>query len=242
MNNNHEIQFENLRERIEETKERKEEFSNFSSLILGLILGAVIATPLNLILDPVTYQEGDLVYGPVTLMKSAPWWIVPVISILLLFLLITAVLFLYVIWIDLLGKENVTISYIATSDEKFARALAEYLAEKGRLLEMNVKYEMGIEQGLLQKFLPSGSESEIQRAHVIRCSDPRRELAYRFINLPARTSPLSGFFIYRVMNRFYPKTVLELHFESQSGEIEVAFDPNNENCIKLLNGMENEFT
>jgi hypothetical protein len=239
-NADHEIIFENLREKREETKEKKESFSSFSSFVLGLLLGAVIAAPLNLLLRPIAYQEGNLVYGPIILLESAPWWVIPLVSIAFLFLLTILLFLTYIIWVDLLGLENVTLPYdTANNSGDFMHDLAEYVTEEGSSLEMNVKYEMSVDQSLTQRLLSSDSEPE--KGHVIRCLDPRRELAHKFVLLPTSTSPFSGVLSNSLLNRFYPKRVLEVYLQPKSNEIQITFDPHNEKGVRLLNKMEEEF-
>lgn len=240
--NNHEMDFQRLIEKRTETKERKEQFIDFSSLILGLLLGAVISTPLNLLFKPISYQSNDLTYGPVTLITSASWWIVPLTSVIMLFALITIIILTYTIWIGLLGRESTSISFDPSSNVEFVQKFVEYMAEEADShgMECDVTQRLSL-------FLPSPHELDDSDRLImptkIRCSDPNRELSHLFLIPMATpmTSPGSMQAFRNLLKRIYPKKVLEIQLDPYEDEIRIEFDPYNDKCSKLLDEIEREF-
>ena len=228
---------EDLRRARQEVSEKVDQLNEFSIRISFLFVGAIIAAPLNLLLRPIKYQNGDLKYGPAILLSPASWWIIPILSILLFILLILIILIGYTILIGLVGREDATITYEATNEEMFISEFTDYLIEQGDSLGMNVEYRKGRSQSRGFEILGLKIGSRSNQKDVLKCTDPYRELAHNAAVLVGPTgSRFSSIFEY-----FYPKTVAEFEFSRDRNEIYIQFDPHNEKCSSLLDKSIDEF-
>lgn len=233
------VDFDNLAEKQDEIEQRREQFSEFTSFILGLLLGAVIAIPINLVLRPISYQGDSLKYGPAVLIESAPWWVIPVISFLLLFLLLYVLLISYTIYVGLVGREEVRIPYDDESDDKFITDFRKYVIDQSESYNLESKYEEKRGKSL-KKSLPNliriilfrnQGKPGIKRLVFI---DPNRKLAHKFVITP-------GPIITWLVGWVYPKEVLELRFEPDEAQICISYDPKNSKAVALLDSLRKNY-
>ena len=217
--------------------EKINQLNEFSIRISFLFVGAIIAAPLNLLLRPITYQNGNLNYGPATLLASAPWWVLPVLSIILLILLIFLILIGYTILIGLVGRERATVTYQATNEQEFISEFSDFVLKQGDCLGMDVEYQKGRSQSSVIDIFGVKIGDRSRKEHVLKCTDPYRKLAH---NAASFVGPMT-FQLGSVLEHFYPKTVAEFEFEQRNNEIHIQFDPHNKKCSKMLNETINEF-
>ena len=235
--NENRVNMTGLKETRQRISEKVNQLNEFSIRISFLFVGAIIAAPLNLLLRPITYQNGDLKYGPATILSSASWWVIPVLSVLLLILLIIFILIGYTILIGLVGREGATITYQATNEEEFISEFTDYIIEQGNILGMDVEYRKGRSQSrsieILGLKIGSGSKQE----DTLRCTDPYRELAH---NAAVLIGPVGSRFN-SILEYFYPKTVAEFEFDRDQNKIYIQFDPHNEKCNSMLDKTMDKF-
>jgi|GEM_PF-4888397 len=217
-NSTESINFSNLKDKQQELEQKSTRFNNFASFVGGLLLGAVFSFPLQLFLRPLSYESSSLTYGPRILLDPAPVWLIPLISIILLFGLIITILVGYTIWIGLIGQETVKLTYDSDDYDTFYENVRDYLDREAGFVDVEIK----------------------AKNNWIKCLDSSR----RPSNGVALT-PISGIGMSILMELLidyaFPKTVLELDFNPKLSVIELRYDPNSENANHLLEKLETEY-
>jgi hypothetical protein len=231
------VDLENLRRARQEVSKKVDQLNEFSIRVGFLFVGAIIAAPLNLLLRPITYQNGNLRYGPAILLSSASWWVIPLFSFLLLVFLIFIILISYTVLIGLMGHEDATITYDVTNEDDFISEFTDYVIEQGDSLGMNVEYRKARNQSRSFEFLGLKIGSRSNQKDVLKCTDPYRELAHSVAVVVGPT----GSWLNLILEYFYPKKVTEFEFSRDKNKIHIRFDPNNEKCDSLLDKTVDEF-
>jgi|AntDeeMinimDraft_4_1070355.scaffolds.fasta_scaffold11484_2 hypothetical protein len=235
--NKNKIDMTGLEQSKQRVSEKINQLNEFFIRISFLFVGAIIAAPLNLLLRPITYQDGDLAYGPATLLTSASWWVIPIHSILLLISLVILILIGYTVLIGLVGRERTTITYQAANQEEFITKFTEYIIKQGDYHGMDVEYQKGRSQSRSIEILGFKIGSRSRRKHILKCTDPYRRLAH---NAAAFAGPMH-FRLNSALDYFYPKIVAEFEFEQRNDEIHIQFDPHNKKCSKMLDDIMDKF-
>lgn len=225
-----------LNQSRERAAEKTDRLAEFSLNIWYLIVGAIVAAPLNLLLRPISFQNGDLRYGPRIVLESAPWWMIPLISFIL-FLIISVLIFvIYIIWIGLIGYEETTISYHSENGEEFIDRFKQYVMTESDSLDVNFgKRTFAIK---INTFIGSlGVEREFENEDVLICIDPDRKSAHNIMSV-APFQNVTGIFF----KLFYPEKVAEFRIYQNKREIKLQYDPYNEKCTSLLDNITEEFS
>lgn len=212
------IDFSKFRSNQEEVEHKRERFINFTSFIGGLILGAIVSFPLQLLIRPLSYENSALTYGPSVLINPAPVWLVPVISILLLLIMIFLIISGYVGWLGIVGQETVEMSYECSNYDSFYEDMRDYLDEESKFIDVEVK----------------------AKNDWIKCMDPGRQPDAEFIAWPVSLfgPPL---LVDLTIEYLFPKAIIKLNFNSELSVVELRYDPNSENANHLLEKLESRY-
>lgn len=65
-----ELDFQNLNDALSRAERRREKFQEFQTLFFGVVVGAIVSAPLQLVLKPLSLSGGTVSYGRVELMTN----------------------------------------------------------------------------------------------------------------------------------------------------------------------------
>jgi len=64
------IDFENLDDRLQQSKRREEKFSEFRANVFWFFAGALVSAPFNVLLEPIALVDGKIRYGSVVILEN----------------------------------------------------------------------------------------------------------------------------------------------------------------------------
>lgn len=214
------VDFSKFKNKQQEVENKIDRFANFTSFLGGLILGAILSFPLQLLLRPLSYENSALTYGPSTLISSAPVWLIPLISVLLLIFVLLITLAGYVGWLGIVGQETVKLSYECDDFNSFYEGMRDYLDEEAKFTEAEIR----------------------AKNNWIKCLDPGRRPEAELFRGTIGLSPIGTSLLVDLMVDYvFPKTIIELDFDPELSIVELRYDPNSENATHLLEKLESRY-
>ncbi|MCU4798949.1 hypothetical protein OB920_00985 [Halobacteria archaeon HArc-gm2] len=94
-----ELDFQNLNEALSRAERRREKFQEFRTLFFGVLIGAIVSTPLQLIFKPLSFNEGTVSYGSAEILTSLLPGQYFIIAMMFGFLVIAALIGAYRLYI-----------------------------------------------------------------------------------------------------------------------------------------------
>ncbi|WP_153553099.1 hypothetical protein [Halomicrobium sp. LC1Hm] len=124
-----ELDFENLDDALARAEKRREKFRGFRTLFFGVMVGAVVSAPLQLMLKPLKFTNGAVTYGSAEIMTNLHPGQYFIIAMMFGFLVVIALLGAYRLYIryDLDPSANVRLP--DDSDEVFGE-IKEHLKDE----------------------------------------------------------------------------------------------------------------
>lgn len=124
-----ELNLDSLDEAITRAQRRREKFQEFKTLFFGVVVGAVISAPLQLMLKPLSFQNGVVTYGSAELMTNLHPFQYFIVSMVIGFGVILALIISYRLYIRFDFDPSVPIRLPDNSASAFNQIKEELLDE-----------------------------------------------------------------------------------------------------------------
>lgn len=132
------IDLTNLEKTLAKLESKYEELNKFKLLLFGILIGAIISAPVQLLILPFSYEENTLKYHNIIIFKDLPVEIYVLSIILILLLSIVVIILIYKTFF--LGITIITTKLKYTGDyKKIYQDLRKFLKEECEYLNLKLR-------------------------------------------------------------------------------------------------------
>lgn len=124
-----ELNFENLDDALARAEKRREKFREFRTLFFGVVVGAVVSAPLQLMLKPLQFKNGAVTYGSAEIMTNLRPGQFFIIAIMFGFLVVFSLIGAYRLYIRYDRDPSANVRLPDDSDEVFGE-IKEHLKDE----------------------------------------------------------------------------------------------------------------
>lgn len=135
-----ELNLGNLDDAITRAERRREKFREFKTLFFGVVVGAVISAPLQLMLKPLKFETGAVAYGSAEIMTNLHPFQYFIVSMLVGMGVILALIFSYRLYIRFDFDPSIPIRLPENSDAAFDR-IKEELHDEAASMDLDAKVD-----------------------------------------------------------------------------------------------------